>query len=403
MTDRPSGIDVYPRVGVAESVVTERIRDFLDRTDAATPCLAVDLSAVRHRYWELREALPAARICYAVKANPAVEVVSELVGLGASFDVASPGEIDLCLQCGATADQLSYGNTIKKPADIEYAYNRGVRLFATDSLPDLRVLAERAPGASVFCRIQVDNSGSRTPFGRKFGCSPETAAAVLRMAVELGLDPLGVSFHIGSQQVELSAWEQGISASRQVFDELAGTAAAPRMVNLGGGLPATYTDAVPPLRDYTDRIEQSLEDNFGATRPELLIEPGRALVGDAGVLRGEVVLIAPDDADRRWVYLDIGRYNGLAETEGEAITYRLRTARDGDSVGPVVLAGPTCDGDDVLYQRTAYSLPLTLSAGDRVDLLSAGAYTASYSSVYFNGFPPLPTYCFDGERWSAHR
>jgi ornithine decarboxylase len=101
------------------------------------------------------------------------------------------------------------------------------------------------------------------------------------------------------------------------------------------------------------------------------------------------------DDDRRWVYLDIGRYNGLAETECEYITYQLCTpGRDGET-GPVYLAGPTCDGDDVIYQRNIYELPLALTAGDAVEFLSTGAYTASYSSIAFNGFAPLQTYCIN--------
>ena len=397
MTDLSATTDVTDRPsGAADSVVPERIRGFLDRTQ--TPCLVVDLAAVRRNHGALRSALPDARICYAVKANPAPEVVGALVALGSSFDVASPGEIDLCLAQGASPEQISYGNTIKKRRDIAYAHERGVRLFVTDSEADLVNIAEAAPGAQVFCRILVDNKGSRTPFGRKFGCPPETAVRLLARARDLGLDAYGVSFHIGSQQLDPSAWEHGISAARQVFDGLAAHDVALRMVNLGGGLPAAYTDAAPPLADYAREIERSLDRHFGADRPDLLVEPGRQIVADAGVLRSEVVLVTPSACDdRRWVYLDVGRYNGLAETEGEAITYRLRTSRDGDPRGPVVLAGPTCDGDDVLYQRTVYELPLTLRGGDWVDLLSAGAYTASYSSVCFNGIAPLPTYCVDGD------
>ncbi len=391
VTDRPSGASAAPRAADTSSCV----RDFLDRRAPPTPFLVLDLAVVRGRYTGLRSMLPDARICYAVKANPQPEVVAELVGLGASFDVASPGEIDLCLANGATPESISYGNTIKKPVDIARAHELGVRLFATDSAADLDNIAAAAPGASVFCRVLVDNEGSRTPFGRKFGCSPETAARLLERASRLGLDPYGVSFHIGSQQHDPAAWEHGIVAAREVFDQVTGV--RPRMVNLGGGLPASYTQAAPPPRDYAERIEDALDRNFGSERPELLIEPGRHLVGDAGVLRSEVVLVTPETGGRRrWVYLDAGRYNGLAETEGEAITYRLRTARDGDATGPVVLAGPTCDGDDVLYQDTSYELPVTLRGGDWVDLLSAGAYTASYSSVGFNGFAPLPTYCLDG-------
>lgn len=402
VTDRPSGAGVPGSSAQAPRPLpgaTEAVRDFLDRNAPETPCLVLDLGTVRRRYHALRSALSDARICYAVKANPTPRVVSELIGLGSSFDVASPGEIDLCLRQGAAAESISYGNTIKKPADIAYAYDRGVRLFVTDSEADLDNIAAAAPGSRVFCRLLVDNKGSRTPFGRKFGCTPQTAVTLLRRARDRGLDPYGVSFHIGSQQLDPVAWEHGIDAARSVFEGLEADGIKPRMVNLGGGLPASYTESTPVLDEYAARIERCLEANFGAQRPELLIEPGRHIVGDAGVLRGEVVLATPETgSDRRWIYLDVGRYNGLAETEGEAITYRLRTSRDGDPTGPVVLAGPTCDGDDVLYQHSHYELPLTLRGGDWVDLLSAGAYTASYSSVGFNGFAPLPTYCVDGDQ-----
>jgi ornithine decarboxylase len=170
----------------------------------------------------------------------------------------------------------------------------------------------------------------------------------------------------------------------------------PTAVNLGGGFPTGYRDAVAPLAEYAAAITAALAAEYGADVPAVLIEPGRAVVADAGVLRAEVVLAARRSTgdERRWVYLDAGRYNGLAETENEAIAYRLATRHDpAGPTGPVVLAGPTCDGDDVLYQRTPYRLPLALTAGDHVDILSAGAYSASYASVGFNGFPPLRTYC----------
>jgi ornithine decarboxylase len=162
-------------------------------------------------------------------------------------------------------------------------------------------------------------------------------------------------------------------------------------VNLGGGFPVGYRTEVPGPGEFAKIIQDNLRRYF-PTMPSVMLEPGRAIVAEAGVLRSEVVLVATRNA-HRWVYLDVGRYGGLAETEGEAITYRLVTAHDDGPRGPVVLAGPTCDGDDVIYQHSDYQLPLALRAGDRVDFLAAGAYTASYSSVAFNGFPPLATYC----------
>jgi len=400
VTDRPSGAG-FPGAAPGPNApgATAAVREFLDRNAPETPCLVLDVDVVRRRYGALSAALPDARICYAVKANPDPAVVAELVDLGSSFDVASPGEIDLCLGLGAAPEAISYGNPIKKPAHIAHAHERGVRLFATDSAADVDAIAANAPGAQVFCRLLVGDAGARTPFGRKFGCAPDTAVQVLRRAAEAGLDPVGLSFHIGSQQLDPVAWDHGIAAARRAFDGLAEHDIEPHLLNLGGGLPASYTESAPELDDYTARIESALDEHFGPDRPELLVEPGRHLVGDAAVLRSEVVLVNEDSAGAgRWIYLDVGRYNGLAETEGEAITYRIRTSRDGDPTGPVVLAGPTCDGDDVLYQRNRYELPLTLRQGDWVELLSSGAYTASYSSVGFNGFAPLPTHVVDGFR-----
>ncbi|HEV2088511.1 MAG TPA: type III PLP-dependent enzyme [Cryptosporangiaceae bacterium] len=374
---------------------TARIRGFLDRHNPPRPCLVMDLPTVEQRFCTLRAALPGTALHYAVKANPAPEVVRLLVDLGASFDAASPAEIDLCIAQGAAPETISYGNTLKKRSDIAHAYQAGVRLFATDSVGDVDHLAAYAPGASVFCRILVTDAGSRTPLGRKFGCTPETAVEVLRRADRLGLDACGVSFHVGSQQLRPWAWDAGICAAAEVFDQLAAHQVRLRLLNLGGGLPARYREKAPALAEYAGAISASLGRHFGDL-PAVMMEPGRAVVAEAGLIRCEVVLVSrKSPSGCRWVYLDVGRYQGLAETENEAIAYPIRTSRDADPVGPVVIAGPTCDGNDVLYERSRYRLPTTLRAGDQVDLLSTGAYTASYSSVEFNGFPPLAVHCVE--------
>ena len=157
------------------------------------------------------------------------------------------------------------------------------------------------------------------------------------------------------------------------------------LVNMGGGLPGRHLDPTPPLATYAAAIRRAVATNLGPEPPALMLEPGRFLVADAGVFQTEVLLVTHRDW-RRWVFLDAGLYGGLAETMGEAVRYRVRADRDGP-LGPVVLAGPTCDSTDVLYRSTQCLLPMKLRAGDRVDILAAGAYTTAYASR-FNGFPP---------------
>ena len=167
------------------------------------------------------------------------------------------------------------------------------------------------------------------------------------------------------------------------------------MIDLGGGFPARYRSEVPSFAAYGEAIRCSLQRRFGPDLPDLIIEPGRGVVGDAGVIQAEVVLVSQKggDDDRRWVYLDVGKFHGLAETMDEAIKYRLLTAHDGGESAPVVLAGPTCDSADILYEKSDCRLPLALKPGDRVWILATGAYTTTYSAVAFNGFPPLASVC----------
>lgn len=350
-----------------------------------TPYLIIDLDRVRANYRAVCDALPEAAVYYAVKANPAPEIIRLLASLGAGFDVASTGEIELCLAAGAPPERLSYGNTIKKAADVALAHRLGVRRFSFDTAADLSALAQHAPGSVVACRFLVDAPASGTPFGRKFGCSPEQAVQLLVRATELGLRP-ALCFHVGSQQCDPQAWTTGLAQASGIVKVLSSKGITLESVNLGGGFPVGYRDPAPSLAECAAAIRTGLDPSL----PPLAIEPGRIIVASAGTIHASVVSVA--QRDRRWVYLDVGRYNGLAETENEYIPYRLSTSRPSTPDGSVVIAGPTCDGDDVLYQNTVYRLPVSLAAGDRVQIHDAGAYTASYSSVSFNGIPPLPTY-----------
>lgn len=378
-----------------QGAVTPKLQKFLAECPDTDPFLVVDVDIVEHNYRTLCRLLPLAKVFYATKANPAEPIVRRLADLGSSFDVASTGEIELCLGQGVTPDRISYGSTIKKRTDIAFAYDKGVRLFAFDSEAELLKLAQVAPGARVFCRVLMECEGAEWPLSRKFGCSPRMAADLLVQARRLGLDPYGLSFHVGSQQTDLGQWDKAVAQVAQMFTILQEADVELRMINLGGGFPARYRANVPMLEAYAQAISDAMTKHFGNNLPEMIVEPGRGLVGDAGVIQAEVVLISRKDyeEDRRWVYLDIGKFSGLAETMDEAIKYRLVTPRDGGPTGPVSIAGPTCDSADILYEKADYHLPLALEVGDKVQILSAGAYTTTYSSVGFNGFPPLRSYC----------
>jgi ornithine decarboxylase len=379
---------------VARGDITPKIAEFLDTVRPLTPCLVIDLDAVEQNYLAIARSLEPAQMFYSVKANPAPEIMRRLARLGAAFDTASPGEIDACLALGIDPQRLSYGNTIKKASDIAYAFEKGIRLFAFDAESDVRKLAAWAPGARIFCRVLVDNEGAEWPLSRKFGCSPTMAIELLQLAKSLGLDACGFSFHIGSQQTDLAQWDKVIAQIAQLRRRAKEAGIDLRLVNLGGGFPSRYHQEVPPIEAYGAAIIAAVRRHFGEPLPELIVEPGRGVVGDAGVIECEVVLISTKDSGEqtRWVYLDVGKFSGLAETMGEAIRYRLATAHDDGPTGPVVLAGPTCDSVDILYEKAGYRMPLALKEGDKVRILSCGAYTLTYSTVGFNGFGPLKAY-----------
>jgi ornithine decarboxylase len=371
--------------------MTDRIRDYIRRNPSDAPRLVVDLDVVETNYHAFAHALPDTRVFYAVKANPAPQILDLLARLGSSFDCASVVEIEQVLATGAAVDRISFGNTIKKERDIARAHQLGVRLFAVDCVAEVEKIARAAPGARVFCRILCDGAGAEWPLSKKFGCAPDMAAGVLEHAHALGLAAYGVSFHVGSQQGNVEAWDGALATAAAIFRDLAERGIVLSMVNMGGGFPARYLRAMPGVPAYGEAIFRSLSRHFGNRIPETIIEPGRGMVGEAGMIEAEVVLVSRKSAEDevRWVYLDIGKFHGLAETMDEAIRYPIRTARDGEATSPCVLAGPTCDSVDVLYEKIPYDLPVSLSIGDKVLIEACGAYTTTYSSVGFNGFPPL--------------
>ena len=370
---------------------------FLDASkNFSTPNIFIDLRTIKKNFLQLKDLFPYAYIYYAVKSNPGVPVIKLLRDLGSNFDIASRYELDMVLDLGVSPDKLSYGNTIKKAADIKYFYEKGVRMFATDSKEDLKNIAREAPGSRIYVRILVENASSADwPLSRKFGCHPDMAYDLLVLARDLGLTPYGISFHPGSQQRDIGSWNDAIAKTKYLFESLEDEENIKlSMINMGGGFPAHYIQPTNELKDYASEIYRYLHDDFGEDIPGIILEPGRSLVGDSGILTSEVVLISRKNntALHRWVYLDTGKFNGLIETLEESIKYPVITEKDGGREGEVILAGPTCDSADIMYEDTKYRLPVDLKIGDKVYWLSTGAYTSTYASVEFNGFPPIQAY-----------
>jgi ornithine decarboxylase len=386
-------------VTVDDGAPTDRIEQFFaENPELRTPYLVVDLGVVRDCYLRVRQALARADIYYAVKANPDPAVLRTLSDLGSRFDVASIGEIDRCLGLGIGASALSFSNTIKAEQDIAAALDRGVTRFAVDCDEELAKILRQATSCTVLVRLAAEPCQAEWPLAKKFGCTQPQAERLLLRAADNGLD-VGLSFHVGSQQRSLHAWDPPLATVAALAESVTKRGHRLSTVNIGGGLPGSHSRATAPIEDYGIAIEGAITRHLDGLDVHYMVEPGRYLVSDAGVIRSKVLLVTqkPADNGRRWVFLDLGRFNGLAETQDEAIRYRMRCPGASGEPMPSVMAGPSCDSMDVMYEREPYPLPSDLAIGDYVDVLSTGAYTASYSSVWFCGLEPLSSYYLSGQ------
>lgn len=381
---------VNPQLGGDAVRASHRIENFIRQSRFDRPTLVLDTQIVADQYRALKAGLGRADIHYAVKANPARGILSTLIAEGSHFDAASRGEIELCLSLGARPETISYGNTVKRGSDIAFAHAAGIRIFAADAEEELEKLAIHAPGAQVYIRLLVGSTEADWPLSRKFGCAPEMVVPLMTRATDLGLKPVGMSFHVGSQTRRAEMWTSTLDHVAAAWATARAAGFDLDLLNIGGGFPAFYGEEIEAPTAYAAHVMEMVEARFqGAVR--IMAEPGRGMVAEAGMIAAEVMLVSRKSEDDicRWVYLDIGKFSGLAETMDEAIRYQFITDRDHEETGPCILAGPSCDSADVLYEKRPVQLPLGLRAGDRFIIRNCGAYTSTYSSVCFNGFPPL--------------
>lgn len=369
----------------------DKLEDYIRANVFNYPTLVLDVEKVEENYKKLKSGLGNAHIHYAVKANPQKEIIDRLTKLGCRFDAASAGEIKICLNSGADPKHISFGNTVKRPADIEYAYTQGIRLFAADAEEELDKIAKYAPNSDVYIRLLVFNSQAEWPLSRKFGCGHTKAIPLMEYAKSLGLNPIGISFHVGSQTRHPEMWEETLTYAATVWNEAKDSGFNMKLLNIGGGFPAFYGVHITEAEEYGKTLCDIIQDKFGDVE-YVMAEPGRGMVGNAGMIAATVLLVSTKhEGDYvRWVYLDIGKFSGLAETAEEAIKYQFIVPnRELEDLSDCILAGPTCDSADVLYEQHKVKLPIDLASGDKFIIKNCGAYTTTYSTVAFNGFPPL--------------
>lgn len=369
--------------------MTKKCVDWLNSNSNSSPRLVYDLEKIKKNFFQFTKLFRSIKVYYAVKANPSRKILTLLKKLGSNFDCASINEVEVCIGLGISARKVSFGNTVKKLDDIKKAYKLGVHLFAFDCEEELLKIGEAAPRSSVYCRLEVDNGGAEWPLSKKFGCCEKELEYLLIKAKRIGLNPIGLSFHVGSQQLSKKTWEKAIKVSSNIYKKFKKKHFELNFLNIGGGMPVDYDNKKIDFKNYAKNIINLIDRHYGELKPDSIIaEPGRFLVANAGILESEVILVNKKE-NVKWLYLDVGRYSGLAETEGEAIKYKIvSTRKNREKKTNYVIAGPSCDSHDILYQKKLYKLPKNIKAGDKVRIFSAGSYIISYQSE-FNGIKKI--------------
>lgn len=386
------------RVVVGSALSLERLSK-LPRSAYAGPLLCIDRGIITKKYREFQRAFPGFEMHYAVKCNPHAGVIEHIKNLGGSFEIASFAELALLMQSGVSARDVLYSNPVKSADNIRRTYDAGVRCFAFQSEDELGKLAAiGAPDINVYLRLSTppgdSTVASEAKFGQRAGSDDEQRAAVslLQRAARLGLKPYGLAFHVGSQMERAGAWDAPLQQVSWLLKLLQASGIHLTMLDLGGGFPAYHGTHIPPLRAFGKAINAAIAQL--PYRPErIVLEPGRALVSDAGAMVAEVYGKAWRDG-RWWLYLNVGAFNGFMEAleTRTALQYPMADSRAAKRQVPYVIVGPSCDSQDTISSEQFLSEDL--AAGDTVVIYTAGAYTTAYASR-FNGFVP-PTVLYVG-------
>jgi ornithine decarboxylase len=356
-----------------------RLRDLARKY--GTPLMVISRSALRGQMNRFRRALPRVEPFYAIKANSHPEVIKTMVAAGASFDVASVAEMNQVLAAKAKPSQIIFANTVKPVESIAHAAKKGVTLMTFDSEYELAKIAEHAPGARVLVRIKVPNVGSIVELSLKFGVDPADATSLMIKAFKLGLQPIGVSFHVGSQCTRVENFIEALEMAAIIARDARLKQLPFQMLDIGGGFPIRHFDAEEdPFDRLAPVLAQELDRLFDAN-VRIIAEPGRFLVGSAATLLMSVIGKAIRE-NKLWYYLDDGLYGSLSGKVFDHCEYQFKYLRGGHRQLST-LAGPTCDSFDIIARGE--DVP-ELQIGDVVYAENIGAYSLA-SATTFNGMP----------------
>jgi ornithine decarboxylase len=345
-----------------------------------TPLLVVDCAVIRERYRALAAALPGVQLHYALKPLPVAAVVAELDSLGASFDVATTGEIALLRSQGVTPERCIHTHPVKTDRDIVAALRFGIRRFVADNPDEVRKFERHRRRAELLLRISFRNPAAVVDLSRKFGCEPAAARPLLDLSRKLGIRVRGLSFHVGSQVSDPTRYVEAIDACREILLEARRDGHELDTLDIGGGFPVAYGAGLPSILRFCAPIRRELRSLPEDIR--VIAEPGRYIAGPAGTCVSTVLGRAQRDG-RWWYYLDDGLYGSYSGQLFDHAHYPIDCLDRPGPRHPSVLAGPTCDSIDVIRE----DIPLPeLAIGDLVVGRVMGAYTVA-AATDFNFVP----------------
>ena len=325
------------------------------------------------------------KILYAVKTNPHHEVIKTLLKSGINqFDVASVEEIKAVRKFDQVS-KCSFMHTIKSREDISEAYFKyGVKTFALDTKDELIKIIESTSNAKdleLFVRVAVSNEHAEIDLSKKFGAINSEAAGLLRL-VKQHSKKIGLSFHVGSQCMHPISYSKGISEIANIIKK---TKIVPDCLNIGGGFPTIYPDLIPPsLESYFDEIKKGLENLKIDKLPEIICEPGRALVAESGS-----TIVRVNLRKKQKLYINDGTYGTLFDAGTPNIVFPSKMIKDNSNkiISKKLTAfdfyGPTCDSMD--YMKGPFLLPNNIKENDYIELGQLGSYGLTFRTQ-FNGF-----------------